>query len=34
MWVNKYDDAVEMGKKGHYIVVTTREDWKRDCTGM
>ena len=32
MWVNKYDDAVEMGKEGRYIVVTTREEWKRDCT--
>ena len=31
-WVNKYDDAVEMGKEGRFIVVTTREEWKRDCT--
>ena len=34
LWVNKYDDAVEMGKKGDYIVVTTPEEWKRDCTGI
>jgi hypothetical protein len=32
MWKNRYGDAVEMAKKGRFVVVTSQEDWKRDCT--
>lgn len=33
MWVNKRDVVVEWGKKGDYELVTTPEEWKRECTG-
>ena len=33
MWVNRRPETVEMGQKDDYSVVTTPEDWKRDCTG-
>ena len=34
MWVNKYDTVVEMGVSGRFKVITTREEWKRDCTNI
>jgi hypothetical protein len=33
LWVNKRDVVVEWGKKDGYEVVTSPEEWKRDCFG-
>ena len=32
-WANRRDEVVEMGKKGGFVVITTPEEWKRDCSG-